>query len=55
MNKLKEYNIATADNWLSIEYSNQIIFIDPENIKGLSNQKRSIFSIKWTYSFIKNR
>ncbi|ELL44792.1 EAL domain-containing protein [Spiroplasma melliferum] len=45
LNKLKEYNIATADNRLNLEYSNQIIFIDPENIKELSNQKRSILAL----------
>lgn len=45
LNKLKEYNITTADNLLNLEYSNQIIFIDPENIKELSNQKISILAL----------
>lgn len=45
LNKLKEYNIATADNRLNIEYLNQIIFVDPGHIKELSNQKRSILAL----------
>ncbi|WHQ37214.1 EAL domain-containing protein [Spiroplasma sp. SV19] len=45
LDKLKEYNIATADNRLNIEYLNQVIFVDPEHIKELSNQKRSILAL----------
>ncbi|WP_426605680.1 EAL domain-containing protein [Spiroplasma endosymbiont of Glossina fuscipes fuscipes] len=45
LDKLKEYNIATADNRLNIEYLNQVIFVDPGHIKELSNQKRSILAL----------
>ena len=45
LEKLKEYNITTADNRNNIEYENQVIFADIAEIREIKTQKRNILAL----------